>query len=300
MGDVFEVATIKYNSMLPGSLRDALNRVDEVMVDHNRRGLYNSSFCIGKMIDVMSDSVSTILETSMQYDIDALHLHDQFITLDYKDAITDRISKRLEMLLGHFKRHLIHSVSITDRDPRTVAINHLYEEKINIIRKIQAKLRLAQIEDEALKKKDGAFSPLIIDLSAYEQYYGSEEVEVVRRSCEEINKGIINRTPRSVVFNSCAVIELTLLKVLKEKENALPAEYKNEPLHKWKLFKLIKCATALGIVSESLASLLNHLRDYRNYIHPSKEITDNSSITYEDAVMAVQILKKLLNHIYSK
>jgi hypothetical protein len=73
------------------------------------------------------------------------------------------------------------------------------------------------------------------------------------------------------------------------------------PLGDWKLNDLISVAHELKWISVSTKSIGNALRDYRNYIHPHKQLTENVMLDQEDAAMwwiiAKAITRQLLNSL---
>ena len=60
---------------------------------------------------------------------------------------------------------------------------------------------------------------------------------------------------------------------------------------------MVEIAHELGWVTKSAKDVGNVLRDFRNYIHPHKEHTDNVLIVDEDARMFWEVTKSISRHV---
>jgi hypothetical protein len=69
------------------------------------------------------------------------------------------------------------------------------------------------------------------------------------------------------------------------------------PLEKWKLEKLIDVAVDIGRLPTDPANTIHQvLRDYRNFVHPKKEIRSSHSLTEAEAMLAVGALDSICNY----
>ncbi|AQQ01339.1 hypothetical protein B0W48_17130 [Pseudoalteromonas aliena] len=69
---------------------------------------------------------------------------------------------------------------------------------------------------------------------------------------------------------------------------------------KWKLIDLINVSTDIGILSEQRSKSIDQvLRDYRNFVHPQKEIKSQHPCTEAEAYMAKGCLDGVYNHLVS-
>ncbi|MCH7386580.1 hypothetical protein MMO39_04600 [Acinetobacter modestus] len=69
---------------------------------------------------------------------------------------------------------------------------------------------------------------------------------------------------------------------------------------KWKLINLIEVAVDIGVLpAQRAASIDQVLRDYRNFVHPQKEIKSKHPCTEAEAYMAKGCLDGVCNHLSS-
>ncbi|MCX6025705.1 MAG: hypothetical protein NTY23_05525 [Chloroflexi bacterium] len=72
---------------------------------------------------------------------------------------------------------------------------------------------------------------------------------------------------------------------------------KTLPLSEWKLVNMVEVAHELRWITKSAKDVGNVLRDFRNYIHPHKEYTDDLAISEEDAVMFWEVTKAVTRQV---
>jgi hypothetical protein len=66
----------------------------------------------------------------------------------------------------------------------------------------------------------------------------------------------------------------------------------------WKLADLINVAADLGVITQDRAKTFDQvLRDYRNFVHPKKEIKAQHSCSEAEALMARGALDGVCNHL---
>lgn len=68
-------------------------------------------------------------------------------------------------------------------------------------------------------------------------------------------------------------------------------------LSDWKLVNMVEVAHELGWITKSAKDTGNVLRDFRNYIHPHKEHTDNIVISEEDSKMFWEVTKAISRQV---
>ena len=67
---------------------------------------------------------------------------------------------------------------------------------------------------------------------------------------------------------------------------------------KWKLYKLIEVAEDVGILpSQRIKAIDQILRDFRNVIHPMKEVESQMSLEEPEGFLAVNALDMVCNHL---
>jgi hypothetical protein len=72
---------------------------------------------------------------------------------------------------------------------------------------------------------------------------------------------------------------------------------KTIPLNEWTLRNFIDVTHELGWISQSAKDVAEVLRDYRNYIHPYKQLSHNVEIKKDDIIMFWGITKSICSQI---
>ena len=72
---------------------------------------------------------------------------------------------------------------------------------------------------------------------------------------------------------------------------------KTLPQKEWTLHNYIEICYELGWIGETAKGVSVVLRDYRNYIHPYKELTDGVTLTKDDAAMLWTVVVTLADQI---
>lgn len=116
---------------------------------------------------------------------------------------------------------------------------------------------------------------------------------VLERDYVEIQRAFISDCWKSVIILSGGAIETILLDVLK-KDEAHARSAKSAPgisdLTKWDLSHLIDVAVEMKKVTSGVEKLSHSVRDYRNLVHPGKEIRDKLTFGKEEAKIALEVL----------
>ena len=69
------------------------------------------------------------------------------------------------------------------------------------------------------------------------------------------------------------------------------------PLNRWMLGSYIAVAHELGWITQSGRDVSEVLQDYRNYIHPQKELSRQAALTPEDARMFWAVFKAIAQRL---
>ena len=72
---------------------------------------------------------------------------------------------------------------------------------------------------------------------------------------------------------------------------------KPKPLKEWGLKDYLDVAKELGWIRQSAKDVGQVLRDYRNYIHPEKELSHGITVVAEDTVMFVNVFSSIAEQI---
>ena len=72
---------------------------------------------------------------------------------------------------------------------------------------------------------------------------------------------------------------------------------KPKPLKEWGLKDYLDVAKELGWIRQSAKDVGQVLRDYRNYIHPEKELSHGITVVAEDTAMFVNVFSSIAEQI---
>lgn len=105
---------------------------------------------------------------------------------------------------------------------------------------------------------------------------------------------------KSCVILCGGILEGVLLDVLKRDEQEAKSAYKGKgkaDLDHWDLIDLVDVAKNVGILSKSVGHLSHALREFRNLIHPGKQVRERLSLTQEQAEIAFNVVKVCLGEL---
>ncbi len=118
--------------------------------------------------------------------------------------------------------------------------------------------------------------------------------DLIERDYAEIQRAFISECWKSTIILSGGAIEALLLDLLqKNAANALSATKApkgKSNLETWVLSELINVAVELQLVPVGVEKLSHSLREYRNLVHPGKEIRDKLIFDREEAKIAIEVL----------
>jgi hypothetical protein len=72
---------------------------------------------------------------------------------------------------------------------------------------------------------------------------------------------------------------------------------KTQLLKEWVLYDFLAVAHELGWITPSAQSIGHALRDYRNYIHPQKQLTDTISLSPDDAALWWEMIRAIAREL---
>lgn len=115
---------------------------------------------------------------------------------------------------------------------------------------------------------------------------------------------------KSAVIMSGSILEAILFDVLSSplfgsraiESYSAPRTRRDIPIdmEEWKLKQLIEVATEIGVLTSQRSNSIDQvLRDYRNFVHPKKEIKSKHPCSEAGALMAKGSLDGVCNHLQS-
>ncbi|NOT07212.1 MAG: hypothetical protein HOP28_03310 [Gemmatimonadales bacterium] len=125
----------------------------------------------------------------------------------------------------------------------------------------------------------------------------------LERRWEECNACITAKAPLAAIVMMGGLLEALLLARINAEPTSAPIftakaaprdrAGKTVPLKDWALRSYIDVAHELGWISQSAKDLGVVLRDYRNYIHPYKEISHGIALTVADAALLWDVARSI-------
>ena len=73
----------------------------------------------------------------------------------------------------------------------------------------------------------------------------------------------------------------------------------NYPVDEMGLNELLYVADQKGILNKNSYHLGHYIRDYRNVVHPAKELRMSEEVSHENVLTMWSILKRLVSDLYS-
>jgi hypothetical protein len=131
--------------------------------------------------------------------------------------------------------------------------------------------------------------------------------EILRRRWTECCACIGANAPLAACVMMGGLLEGLLLSRVNSQSNKSPIftaaaapkdkQGKTLPLKDWKLNNYIDVAHELRWISQTLKDMGGVLRDYRNYIHPQKELSEKISLSVGDANILWEISKNIARQV---
>lgn len=130
-------------------------------------------------------------------------------------------------------------------------------------------------------------------------------IEALQQRYKEMLICIEHGTPLAAVILCGGILETVLLGVAMqnrdyfEKKGNAPKDKKGEvrPVEDWKLANLIDVAYDLKILGEDVKQFSHSLRNFRNYIHPYKQIQSRFAPDIDTAKVCQQVLNAAINDL---
>jgi hypothetical protein len=118
--------------------------------------------------------------------------------------------------------------------------------------------------------------------------------EILERDFEELNKCLEIKSSKSVLILSGSIIETILTDYFVN----FPVDgFSEKKVLGMDLFPLIELAKEHGLISQSTKELSTVIKNYRNLIHPGREIRKNERFDFDTAVVAKSLLNIILKEI---
>ncbi|GAL01285.1 hypothetical protein JCM19314_729 [Nonlabens ulvanivorans] len=117
---------------------------------------------------------------------------------------------------------------------------------------------------------------------------------ILIRDYVELNNCLESKAFKSVLVLSGSIIEALLLEFLL---NNPPNGYTKSKINKLKFFELIELSETINLISKTTKDLSTVIREYRNYVHPNKELRSKSDINEDKAVIACRLVNMVISSV---
>ncbi|MDW3214099.1 MAG: hypothetical protein R8G01_08900 [Ilumatobacteraceae bacterium] len=121
--------------------------------------------------------------------------------------------------------------------------------------------------------------------------------KIVRARLDEIERCMSSDAPLAVIFLVGSTLEGLLMELalanaatFSASSSAPKVRGKTKPVGEWTLAELIAVSRSLGFVGEDVLKHADHVRNFRNYIHPRQQMHEN----FEPRMMTAQIARQVL------
>lgn len=186
----------------------------------------------------------------------------------------------------------------------------LYQNNLVRIRKSIYK----EIEDKVLATSDAISMDSLEEIGYNDQFrrkllsiQDSEMCILLQRDIWECAVAVVAKQDKMATIMSGSIIEALLMLKLKEqgilKYDISPIsrgkKASNYPVNDMGLSELLYVADQKGILNKNSYHLGHYIRDYRNVVHPAKELRMSEEVSHENVLTMWSILKRLVSDLYS-
>lgn len=165
------------------------------------------------------------------------------------------------------------------------------------------------------------FKPLVMPVSAADTEFLAKDFgeidlkqlprslsarDVIEARLNEIDACLTANAPLAVIFLVGSTLEGLLLEVSKANPGSFTsaasapkdkASGKARALDQWRLADLIAVSHSLGILGDDVFKFADHVRSFRNYIHPRQQLAAGFEPRIETARIAQQVLRAALTDL---
>lgn len=214
--------------------------------------------------------------------------HRPAIAAAHDAASLKSIDETFEQLLAYSERHILRS-----------KIRRNCKEAVGLLVELRAAIvKGGPARPPGVNDKPPDFSPLVQDLAMQ---------EILNRRWAECLVCISHGAPLSATVMMGGLVEALLLARVNRETNKSPIfTAKTAPkdkagktllLPEWTLKGFLDVAHEMNWVSNSAKDVGVVLRDYRNYIHPNKELTHGVKLSSDDARMFWDVCKNISREV---
>lgn len=118
--------------------------------------------------------------------------------------------------------------------------------------------------------------------------------KVLERDYEEVTACLDAKSYKAVMVMSGSIVEALLLEFLLINK---PKGYSETKIKKLRFVELIDLAYDSKLISNVTKDLASVIREYRNFVHPDKEVRTNELISEDQSVIAFRLLNLIIKEV---
>jgi hypothetical protein len=200
-------------------------------------------------------------------------------------TISDWIRRSMPSLHSHYEQRY--------KD----AVNNFY---LDLDRELEIRQGLAKIEKPKSTVTELPTS-VIVD-NEFSFVTDDELRKICKRDYEEVQRVQMAGAHKATIILSGSLTEALLLDTLQKDEVKVKASPKapSKPLMQWDLHNLLEVAIDLDLINAGAGVLVKGIKDYRNLIHPGKEIRTKFHVGSEEAAISRQFLELVIRDLSGK
>lgn len=218
-------------------------------------------------------------------------IKNTFAVINYIGRIAE-----LDNLIAEFNQYLAFDKWAVVRDNDEIKFKKL--DRVIIDEPVSVDSKLESDEEKFLK--------LIFDVDIDGLGLDINVCEVIKKRLNETENCINNNAPLAAIFLIGSMMEGILLgtallypKIFNQAKSA-PKDKSNTKIKKfydWTLNDFINTASEVGILKQDVKKFSHVVRDFRNYIHPYQQMTENFEPNKQTALICFQVLKAAIFEI---
>ncbi|MFC4994457.1 hypothetical protein [Rubritalea tangerina] len=132
-------------------------------------------------------------------------------------------------------------------------------------------------------------------------------IPILEQRWEEAKRCADSEAYLSTVIQLGSMLEAVLFgmtrnnpKEFNQARSAPRKEGKALPFHDWSLANLIDSAREVGLLNEDVKQYSHSLRDFRNYVHPYKQLASQFTPDKDTATISLHVFRAAMNQIIGK
>ena len=135
--------------------------------------------------------------------------------------------------------------------------------------------------------------------------HDNEMRDILQRDLRECAIAVVAGQDKAATIMCGSIIEALLILKIKERGiskydvSAVSKGKTNHPVSEMSLNELLYIADIENILDKKGYHLGHYIRDYRNVVHPAKEIRMSEEVNHENVITMWAVLKRLVSDLYT-